>query len=190
MSATFDLAQDLIRRPSVTPVDAGCQELLAQRLAPGGYLHAATDWEEYAHEILATFAAEPLLANTAEAFAPRPAWRQPLWPVVRHRHAFLPGPDACRGVPAASRCGRTRARVLVQLVCQSGDSVGEVLCSEIDAVCRAMHPAACVKRRRQQRCDIECDGGLRGGGEFGLCPRKIAELECSKTAGECCESAT
>jgi tRNA (guanine-N7-)-methyltransferase len=48
---------------------------LAQRLAPGGYLHAATDWEEYAHEILATLAAEPLLANTAESFAPRPAWR-------------------------------------------------------------------------------------------------------------------
>jgi len=48
---------------------------LAQRLAPGGYLHAATDWEEYAHEILATFTAEPLLANTAETFAPRPAWR-------------------------------------------------------------------------------------------------------------------
>ena len=48
---------------------------LAARLAPGGYLHAATDWEEYAQEILATFAAEPLLANTAEGFAPRPPWR-------------------------------------------------------------------------------------------------------------------
>jgi tRNA (guanine-N7-)-methyltransferase len=48
---------------------------LAQRLAPGGYLHAATDWEEYAHEILATFAAESLLTNTAQTFAPRPAWR-------------------------------------------------------------------------------------------------------------------
>jgi len=48
---------------------------LALRLAPGGYLHAATDWEEYAHEILATFTAEPLLANSAADFAPRPAWR-------------------------------------------------------------------------------------------------------------------
>ncbi len=48
---------------------------LAARLAPGGYLHAATDWEDYAHEILTTFAAEPLLTNTVEAFAPRPAWR-------------------------------------------------------------------------------------------------------------------
>lgn len=48
---------------------------LASRLKSGGYLHAATDWEEYAHEILATFGAEPLLANSAAAFAPRPAWR-------------------------------------------------------------------------------------------------------------------
>ena len=49
--------------------------LLATRIAPGGYLHAATDWEEYAQEILATFTAEQLLANTADDFAPRPAWR-------------------------------------------------------------------------------------------------------------------
>jgi tRNA (guanine-N7-)-methyltransferase len=48
---------------------------LALRLAPGGYLHVATDWEDYAQEILATLAAEPLLANTAADFAPRPAYR-------------------------------------------------------------------------------------------------------------------
>jgi len=48
---------------------------LARRLRPGGYLHVATDWTPYAEEILATLAAEPLLANTAAAYAPRPAWR-------------------------------------------------------------------------------------------------------------------
>jgi tRNA (guanine-N7-)-methyltransferase len=48
---------------------------LAQRIAPGGYLHAATDWEEYAQEILANCAAEALLHNTAAGFAARPAWR-------------------------------------------------------------------------------------------------------------------
>lgn len=48
---------------------------LARRLAPGGYLHAATDWAPYAEEILATFSAEPLLANTGQRYAPRPAWR-------------------------------------------------------------------------------------------------------------------
>lgn len=48
---------------------------LASRLAPGGYLHAATDWQPYAEDMLATFAAEPLLANTAPGYAPRPDWR-------------------------------------------------------------------------------------------------------------------
>ncbi len=53
----------------------GFVRALAERLAPGGYLHAATDWAPYAEEILATFSAEATLANTAERFAPRPAWR-------------------------------------------------------------------------------------------------------------------
>jgi tRNA (guanine-N7-)-methyltransferase len=48
---------------------------LAVTLASGGYLHVATDWAPYADEILPTLAAEPLLANTADEFAPRPAWR-------------------------------------------------------------------------------------------------------------------
>ncbi len=48
---------------------------LAARLAPGGYLHCATDWEPYAHQMLEVLSAEPLLANTAEGFAPRPAYR-------------------------------------------------------------------------------------------------------------------
>ncbi|WP_295392713.1 succinyl-diaminopimelate desuccinylase [uncultured Thiodictyon sp.] len=37
MSATLDLACELIRRPSVTPIDAGCQDLLAGRLAAIGF---------------------------------------------------------------------------------------------------------------------------------------------------------
>lgn len=49
--------------------------LLAQRVAPGGYLHVATDWEEYAVEILATLSAEPLLVNTCPGFAQRPEYR-------------------------------------------------------------------------------------------------------------------
>lgn len=48
---------------------------LATRLQPGGYLHCATDWEPYAQQMLQVLAAEPLLANTAGGFAPRPAYR-------------------------------------------------------------------------------------------------------------------
>jgi tRNA (guanine-N7-)-methyltransferase len=49
--------------------------LLASRLAPGGYLHVATDWEEYAEQILAVLSAEPLLHNTAGGYSPRPEHR-------------------------------------------------------------------------------------------------------------------
>ena len=49
--------------------------LLATRIAPGGYLHVATDWEEYAVQILAVLEAEPLLDNTAERYSPRPDYR-------------------------------------------------------------------------------------------------------------------
>lgn len=49
--------------------------LLASRLSPGGYLHAATDWQEYAQQILDVFSAEPALSNTAADYAPRPDYR-------------------------------------------------------------------------------------------------------------------
>jgi succinyl-diaminopimelate desuccinylase len=37
MPATLDLARELISRASVTPLDAGCLELIAERLAPIGF---------------------------------------------------------------------------------------------------------------------------------------------------------
>ncbi|MBS0589877.1 MAG: succinyl-diaminopimelate desuccinylase, partial [Proteobacteria bacterium] len=37
MSAILDLTIDLMRRPSVTPDDQGCQALLAERLARAGF---------------------------------------------------------------------------------------------------------------------------------------------------------
>ncbi|MBK9351069.1 MAG: tRNA (guanosine(46)-N7)-methyltransferase TrmB [Sulfuritalea sp.] len=49
--------------------------LLASRLAPAGYLHCATDWEDYAHQMLAVLGAEPGLRNTAAGFAARPEHR-------------------------------------------------------------------------------------------------------------------
>ncbi|EHR71682.1 tRNA (guanine-N(7)-)-methyltransferase [Burkholderiales bacterium JOSHI_001] len=48
---------------------------LCTRLAPGGYLHCATDWEPYAHQMLEVLSAQGRLQNTAEGFAPRPDWR-------------------------------------------------------------------------------------------------------------------
>ncbi|HYB34004.1 MAG TPA: tRNA (guanosine(46)-N7)-methyltransferase TrmB [Steroidobacteraceae bacterium] len=61
----------LIQRPFV--------EALASRLAPGGTLRLATDWEPYAQEMLQTLTAVPALVNIAPggAFVARPAERAP-----------------------------------------------------------------------------------------------------------------
>ena len=48
---------------------------LSTRLAPGGYLHCATDWQPYAEQMLEVLGAEPSLVNSAEGYAPRPDWR-------------------------------------------------------------------------------------------------------------------
>ena len=48
---------------------------LVTRLAPGGYLHCATDWEPYAQQMLEVLGAEPALVNTAEGYAEKPAYR-------------------------------------------------------------------------------------------------------------------
>jgi len=51
--------------------------LLATRLTAAGYLHLATDWHEYAQQMLEVLSAEPLLKNTCPEFAPRPEHRPP-----------------------------------------------------------------------------------------------------------------
>ena len=82
--------------------------LLVQKLHPGGYLHAATDWHEYAEHILAVLRATPGLVNTAAAdagYAPRPGYRpltkfeqrglklgHGVWDVIFSRPVFPPAP--------------------------------------------------------------------------------------------------
>ena len=46
--------------------------LAAAKLRPGGVLHAATDWPDYAQRIEAVLAAEPLLEKAESGFAKRP----------------------------------------------------------------------------------------------------------------------
>lgn len=53
--------------------------LVASRLAPGGTFHMATDWENYAEQMMAVCSAEPALRNIYAdepgGWAPRPEWR-------------------------------------------------------------------------------------------------------------------
>jgi tRNA (guanine-N7-)-methyltransferase len=80
----------LIRPPFV--------HVLASCLAPGGYLHLATDWEDYAQQMLDVLNQEPLLVNTVPDYAPRPDQRpltkfeqrgrklgHPVWDLVYRR---------------------------------------------------------------------------------------------------------
>ena len=46
--------------------------LAARKLAPGGILHAATDWPEYADHMQEVFSKEPLLEAAEAAFTSRP----------------------------------------------------------------------------------------------------------------------
>ena len=73
--------------------------LLRSRLAPGGTLHCATDWAEYAESMRETLAADPGLVDAHDGFAPRPAHRpvtkferraltagRPIFDLIHHRH--------------------------------------------------------------------------------------------------------
>jgi tRNA (guanine-N7-)-methyltransferase len=49
---------------------------LITRIAPGGYVHCATDWQPYAEQMLEVLTAEPGLINSAgSCYAPKPDWR-------------------------------------------------------------------------------------------------------------------
>ena len=54
-------------------------ELLRRKLQPGGMLHLATDWRDYAEQMLDVLSQTPGFENTAAAgaFAPRPEERPP-----------------------------------------------------------------------------------------------------------------
>ena len=48
---------------------------LVQKIKSGGYIHVATDWQDYAEQVLAVLNAEPQLQNTATDYAEKPAYR-------------------------------------------------------------------------------------------------------------------
>ncbi|UGQ49298.1 tRNA (guanosine(46)-N7)-methyltransferase TrmB [Massilia endophytica] len=56
-------------------IQAPFVQKLVSHLAPGGYLHLATDWEDYAVQMLEVLSAEPGLQNTAEGYAEKPSYR-------------------------------------------------------------------------------------------------------------------
>ncbi len=58
-------------------IQAEFVHMLAEKLQSGGFLHAATDWQDYAEHILEVLSAEPLLVNQQQegGYTPRPESR-------------------------------------------------------------------------------------------------------------------
>ena len=59
-------------------IQQGFVQLLVEKLNPGGYVHLATDWEDYAHHMLETLGQQSALRNasdTDDGFALRPVYR-------------------------------------------------------------------------------------------------------------------
>ncbi|MDO9150290.1 MAG: tRNA (guanosine(46)-N7)-methyltransferase TrmB [Methylotenera sp.] len=56
-------------------IQAEFVKLLCTKLKHGGYLHVATDWQEYAEWVLEVLKAETQLENTAEDYAVKPSYR-------------------------------------------------------------------------------------------------------------------
>ena len=61
LSPTVELARDLVRRPSVTPLDEGCQNLLAERLTAIGFACEPLPFENVSNLWATRGDTEPLL---------------------------------------------------------------------------------------------------------------------------------
>ena len=61
MSDTLSLLKDLVRRESVTPEDAGCQDVLVERLSKLGFNEERLNFEDTQNIWLRRGEAKPLL---------------------------------------------------------------------------------------------------------------------------------
>jgi len=57
----------LVKRPNT--------DLLVKKLAPGGYIYMATDWDEYAESAMEELSNTPGIKNKYELYAPHQEWR-------------------------------------------------------------------------------------------------------------------
>ena len=107
MNATLQLACDLIARPSVTPHDAGCLELLAGRLAPLGFACERLDGGPQAARVSNLWAKRPSALHGKRPDATKTIV------FVGHTDVVPPGPlDACTSPPfePVQRDGRLYGR--------------------------------------------------------------------------------
>ncbi len=106
MSATFDLACDLISRPSVTPDDMGCQEVMIQRLEAIGFTIERLRFDDVDNFWARRGSATPLFAFAGHTdvvpTGPKEQWHSdPFKPEVRDGLLYGRGAADMKGSLAA-----------------------------------------------------------------------------------------
>ncbi|MCK5480552.1 MAG: M20/M25/M40 family metallo-hydrolase, partial [Gammaproteobacteria bacterium] len=106
MSETLELAKELIRRPSVTPDDCGCQQLLAERLEQAGFTNEHLRFGEVDNLWARRGTEAPLFvfAGHTDVVPPGPVeeWdSDPFMPVIRDDYLFGRGAADMKGSIAA-----------------------------------------------------------------------------------------
>lgn len=125
MPDVLELARALIERPSVTPDDAGCQELVAAALAPHGFTAEAMPAGNVANLWLRHGTAEPLLmlAGHTDVVPPGPVaqWRsEPFVPTLRDGCLYGRGAADMKGGVAAM------AAACAEYVAQQPEHAGSI----------------------------------------------------------------
>ncbi len=106
MSNTLELLKDLIRRPSVTPKDAGCQDVLTDRLKPLGFSEERLNFADTQNLWLRKGTAKPLFVflGHTDVVPPGPldAWNSPPFePTLRDGKLYGRGTADMKGGIAA-----------------------------------------------------------------------------------------
>ncbi len=106
LSPTIELAMDLIRRPSITPDDAGCQALMMSRLGPLGFVGENMRFRDTDNLWARRGTDGPVLAfaGHTDVVPPGPEknWRNPPFePVIQDGHLYGRGAADMKGSLAA-----------------------------------------------------------------------------------------